>query len=124
MKKASSSTSRKRRAAREVWGNYRRNAAKRGHPFALTPANFSALIFQPCHYCGAAPGNRLGRLAITYSGLDRTDNSRGYELGNVVPCCRTCNELKRAVPLPIWTRWLRALTRHQVTLALQGDPSA
>ena len=27
-------------------------------------------------------------------GLDRLDNSKGYVLDNVVPCCDKCNRLK------------------------------
>lgn len=28
------------------------------------------------------------------SGLDRTDNSKGYLIKNVVPCCGICNSIK------------------------------
>lgn len=38
----------------------------------------------PCFYCGG-----LGAI-----GLDRLDSSVGYEKGNIVSCCSTCNMMK------------------------------
>ncbi len=29
------------------------------------------------------------------SGIDRVDNSVGYEVDNCVPCCGVCNRMKR-----------------------------
>jgi hypothetical protein len=31
---------------------------------------------------------------VRANGLDRVDNARGYESGNVVPCCDPCNRMK------------------------------
>lgn len=47
------------------------------------------LLFEglPCHYCG-------GERETTGTGLDRKDSSKGYEVENVVPCCRDCNTAK------------------------------
>lgn len=59
-------------------------AASRGLPWSLTEEAFSLLRRQPCLYCGF-PIPKQG------AGLDRIDNSRGYEPGNVVPCCTDCN---------------------------------
>lgn len=66
--------------------SYRGSAKARGHAFALSKAEFMEFWQKPCHYC-AGP--------IDTVGLDRVDNSRGYERGNVVPCCQTCNLMKR-----------------------------
>lgn len=40
-----------------------------------------------CHYC-------KGPLNETGHGLDRRDNTKGYEEHNVVPCCLSCNWVK------------------------------
>jgi hypothetical protein len=40
-----------------------------------------------CHYCGATLPKRG-------YGLDRIDNSRGYSIDNVVPCCFACNSIR------------------------------
>lgn len=59
-------------------------AERRGHCWMLTEEQYLDITANPCHYCGEA-------LPKTYGGLDRIDNSKGYELGNVLPCCTTCN---------------------------------
>ena len=52
----------------------------------LTKAEFYRLFDQPCFYCGGAFG-------VT-TGLDRTNNTKGYILNNVVQCCKECNTIK------------------------------
>lgn len=59
-----------------------------GHEWELTIEQWWGLIDgQVCHYCG-------GALPESGKALDRKDNTRGYYIDNVVPCCRTCNEIK------------------------------
>lgn len=44
-----------------------------------------------CHYCSVEIINNKG------VGLDRIDNTRGYELDNVLPCCGDCNKVRNTV---------------------------
>lgn len=46
--------------------------------------DYTVLLSNNCHYCH-------GKLNETSVGLDRKDNSKGYTLDNVVPCCAACN---------------------------------
>lgn len=64
---------------------YRNDARQRDYGFSLTKNEFMLFWQKPCFYCGDA---------IPTVGLDRVDNSRGYVLGNVVSCCKTCNFAK------------------------------
>jgi hypothetical protein len=49
----------------------------------IIPTNeITDIIKTPCYSCGLSDKSR---------GLDRIDNSRGYERGNVLPCCEDCN---------------------------------
>lgn len=65
------------------------NAPRAGNNWNLTFEEYVvALGNQVCYYC-------TGKLSPSGSGLDRKDNHRGYEIDNVVPCCYTCNTLKR-----------------------------
>ena len=43
-----------------------------------------------CIYCGLLNENEL-------NGIDRLDNDIGYIEDNVVPCCKTCNYMKRCI---------------------------
>lgn len=66
----------------------RREAQRRGKTFDLTLPEYEALISRPCHYCGCD-------LAASQStSLDRIDNDKGYSAGNVLPCCRACNQIR------------------------------
>ena len=50
--------------------------------------DYFELISQRCHYRNHPLGVSNG------VGLDRIDNSKGYVIGNVVPCCGNCNRIK------------------------------
>lgn len=64
-----------------------RTARVRGFVWEITRDQFANLISKPCHYCN-------GELAESGVGLDRTDNSLGYTMSNVEPCCADCNRIK------------------------------
>jgi hypothetical protein len=65
---------------------YKSSAKDKGLLFNLTKEEFLSFWQQSCFYCGAE---------IATIGLDRVDNTRGYELDNIVSCCSWCNYLKR-----------------------------
>lgn len=66
-------------------------AKKRNRCFSLTIEEYMDQLRKPCFYCGSdLQAERCG------VGLDRIDNSRGYELNNVLPCCRVCNMIRGA----------------------------
>jgi hypothetical protein len=76
------------RSFQNLFHNTRSSAKQRRIPFALTRADFDKLITGRCAYGdGAYPALRIG--------VDRKDCSRGYELGNCVPCCARHNEMKK-----------------------------
>lgn len=79
-----------RRNARTLGCRYRtaQSIAKcAGWCWRISELEYAWLAIQPCHYCGFP-------LTETGVGLDRKDNSIGYEVVNVVPCCRECNVAK------------------------------
>lgn len=70
-----------------------KRAKERDLAWLLTLEEYSQLIQQPCYYC-----NDLLKSKVTNAvGLDRIDNSIGYELTNVVSCCRSCNVIRNDV---------------------------
>lgn len=62
---------------------YKYRARLKGRPFFIEYPTFLDLVSKPCHYCGGVS-----------TGLDRVDNSEGYVISNVCPCCVTCNMMK------------------------------
>lgn len=65
-----------------------RNSKKRGKTWDISQQDYIDLISQPCFYDGASLCKEFG------TGLDRIDNSKGYSLDNVVPCCGDCNIIR------------------------------
>jgi hypothetical protein len=90
-------------AFNEVYGTYKRHALRRGYVFELDKASFSELSQKNCFYCNQSPSNVMRRDVsngiFVYNGIDRIDNSKGYEEGNVVPCCKICNRMKDQTPI-------------------------
>ena len=66
--------------------HYKSGAKQRGLEFSLTLEQFELFWKKPCYYCGGE---------IETIGLDRVDNNIGYTMDNIVPCCITCNNMKR-----------------------------
>lgn len=63
-------------------------AKKRKLTWNIDKKTYLKIIREPCFYCNNEIGNTLNNSGI---GLDRLDNSIGYEVDNVVSCCYTCN---------------------------------
>jgi hypothetical protein len=68
---------------RKKWNGYIQNAKSRELKFELTKEQFHSLAATSCHYCGTCQENG--------NGIDRVDNTKGYTMDNVVPCCSLCN---------------------------------
>lgn len=64
---------------------YKRSARLHGRAFKLSFMEFVSFWKRPCFYCG---------YPIRTIGLDRINNKKGYQLGNVRACCLYCNRAK------------------------------
>jgi len=73
---------------------YRYQAKLDGREFHLTQETFVELFNSACYYCAQE----------TAAGLDRVDSARGYEVDNVLPCCKTCNYMKLTSSLSSFLR--------------------
>lgn len=76
---------------RTLEGRYSRlrNSAKlRSHEMSISFEDFVSLAIKPCYYCG------VSLTGMAAGGLDRLDNSMGYKISNVVPCCASCNVIR------------------------------
>jgi len=53
----------------------------------------------PCFYCGEGPETAS---KCKLNGIDRMDSDVGYIEANVVPCCPTCNYMKKNIPISLF----------------------
>lgn len=83
------------------YDNMINNAKTRNLDCPITREEFYQLSVQPCYYCGLNDDS--------VRGLDRFDNSIGYRLDNVVPCCKHCNVAKNALSYEDFTNLVKRI---------------
>lgn len=108
-------------AFNRVYGYYKRNAKTKGVGFELDKEEFKKLTQGSCFYCGVY-FSRTSRAQnnhgdFKYNGIDRVDNNRGYEIGNVVSCCTECNYLKGDKDYQDFINWIGRAAKN---LKLKG----
>lgn len=101
---------------RALFDTYRKRAEKAGFVFSLTREQFRAMTSAPCAYCNVQPQQQKRATSESfgsyrYNGLDRVDNKRGYEIGNVAPCCGMCNRGKRDFSVEEFLAWVSRVYR-------------
>ena len=105
-------------AKNRVITTYKIQAARRGYTYNLSFEYAVELTSSNCHYCGCEPHQDGGANQAHFNGryihngIDRIDNSKGYELGNVVPCCGTCNHAKRTMGYDEFLDWISKVYNH------------
>jgi 5-methylcytosine-specific restriction endonuclease McrA len=67
------------------WNDIVQDVKRSGKELTITREEAYAIFKMPCAYCGTT---------IDHRGIDRIDNNKGYEPGNVAPSCWTCNRIK------------------------------
>lgn len=94
-------------AFNRVFSRTKSQGIQRGYAFELSEEQFRSITSKKCYYCGVEP--KQGNIGLSsgdyiYNGLDRVDNTRGYLLDNVVPCCITCNRAKDTMSIKQFVR--------------------
>lgn len=121
---------------------YRHSAKSTGRDFDLTEEQFISIVSSPCHYCGIehfstyniylrADGTRnrfqlhgkvsreyIDSITITYNGIDRKDNKKGYILSNCLPCCKICNFAKKSMSYKLFKEWISIIASFNVDFKL------
>lgn len=95
-----------------LYARYKGTCAElRGYSFSLSFEDFINLTQQNCYYCGAPPTNYKklfdAKKGYFYNGLDRIDNTKGYDLSNVKPCCTDCNYAKGTLTEKEFVDWVK-----------------
>jgi hypothetical protein len=94
---------------------YHHNATKRGLSYSITREEFEKLIFGDCFYCGGPPKNRkINTNILRCNGIDRVDNSLGYDPSNLRTACILCNRMKWDLGFDLFLRKCREIAnRHR-----------
>lgn len=108
---------------RYVFRRIKWDAKKSGRSFNISFEWFVKAVHLPCHYCNRTDINSVtvaskipGEVLLAdfrYNGLDRVDNSIGYEEDNCVPCCVVCNRAKNSMPYDEFMQYIHQLVNHQ-----------
>jgi transposase len=101
----------------QLRNRYEYQAKKRGLCFNLTLEQFIILIRRDCYYCGRSPGRQWctsRKRSIIAWGIDRVENTIGYQLDNCVTCCGTCNRMKLSMSKEAFVNQCRMIAAHSV----------
>lgn len=100
---------------------YKKDAARRNLSFELTKDEFKFITKQDCFFCGKPPSQELkGKSnfgSYIYNGIDRADNSIGYQMSNCIPCCIDCNSIKNAITRQMIEKLAGFFTKQTQTTA-------
>jgi hypothetical protein len=88
--------------------------ANRGNNFSLTLEEFKNLCSSNCSYCGIEPCGKMRSGREKRNGIDRINNSIGYELSNCVPCCWICNRMKGKMPQQEFLLHIKKVYRNKI----------
>ena len=101
-----------------LYKSYKKGAEKRKLTFNLSEDFFRKITKQNCYYCGREPEQfrkYYGKINgyWIYNGIDRIDNTIGYEESNVVPACKYCNFAKQKLHLNDFLRLVKKIYEHK-----------
>ena len=108
-----------------LYHKYKTNAKSTKRLFELTKDQFKNLTSSRCSYCGILPyqlfnpfdhykGKPISRKPYVYNGVDRVDPKKGYIISNCVPCCGTCNRMKRDLDLDTFLKKIKMIYQHSL----------
>ena len=93
---------------------YKAQSKTRGKEFLLTKEEFKSIYGKSCVYCGDVNESM---------GLDRVNSNNGYVIGNVVSCCRRCNQAKNDMTLDEFIGHCRKIAKNYETYSSTGIDS-
>jgi hypothetical protein len=116
MKGASPYLDRALAAKRFFYRNYKKSAEARGHSFSISFDELINLSQQNCYYCGEKPSQLVICKSSRFicNGIDRVNNSEGYEIANLKTCCKKCNRAKWKRSHDDFILWVKKCYNHLI----------
>lgn len=84
------------------------NARTRNIEWNVTDEHATERFKRPCAYCG-----KMAKEGA-WNGIDRIDNTRGYEIDNCAPSCFRCNKAKGIMSLKEFFEMCRDVVAYQI----------
>lgn len=96
---------------------YKIGAKRRNLEFELTHEQVKKISSENCYYCNTPPFciKKVNKHSITYNGIDRIDNKKGYTMDNVVTCCKICNTAKHDLSYIDFINWVMKISENLKT---------
>ena len=73
----------------------------------------------PCMYCGDSLETKYNQDGFNgnfvYTGIDRVNNDEGYTKDNAIPCCSTCNYMKKNLSVTDFLNHVKKIFYHNST---------
>ena len=114
-------------AFRLLYRLYKRSAKRRRYDFFFTEEEFRDIISKNCFYCNIEPLQKATNWAknlkngeFYYNGIDRLDNNVGYIKENSIPCCKTCNFLKKELSYDEFLQAIKKIYEFKNLLTTKG----
>jgi len=105
-------------AFNNVYSRIKRRAIQIEKGWNLTKLDIRKITKQNCYYCGIEPSQESKEKrqngSYIYNGLDRVDNTKGYTLDNVVPCCGRCNKAKNIYHKDNFLMWVEKVYKYSI----------
>lgn len=97
-----------------LYNRYLNSSKKRKYEFLLTIQEFESLTKKNCHYCKCVPNQichnkKRKNTEYVYNGIDRIDNTKGYNLSNCITCCKKCNRAKDIMSKEEFITWIKTI---------------
>lgn len=90
------------------YSDYHRRANKKSIEFNITKKLFEEIKSLACYLCGKE--NDVSNII----GIDRVDSKKGYVEDNIMPCCKSCNYIKKNYDLEyMFNKFLKIYTIHK-----------
>jgi len=101
---------------KEIYRNYQQASIRREYTFKLTIDEFRNIIESECYYCkeigSMTPYGFHKNIDYRYNGVDRINNKIGYTTGNVVSCCKICNNAKATLTISEFKNWIMKINKN------------
>lgn len=101
---------------KRVFSGYKNSAKLRKINWSISYETFLNFIEGECVYCGRSNLSYLQPPTISpwsieyrYTGIDRVDSNKGYIMGNIQTCCKTCNYAKLQMSDEEFWSWIKKI---------------